>query len=76
MKIVAHGVAEEINRKSSDTSIRLGAFGARVVEGHRGPDSQRVELTMALTLKTLVSDELKIGETLYITISTERPEEL
>jgi len=65
------GKIRKVNREDHLVELKIRMAGA--VPAMKTSESKQTDGHMTVTFKPLVADEFKIGQTLYITLSTEEP---
>ena len=63
-------INEMARRPDGWVALMLDISGA-LVEGHKGEESKPVRVEATVVVKSLIADQLRFGQTLYVTISTE-----
>lgn len=69
-------VKREANPASDKSSVLLNPLYGKVVEGHRGPDSQNAEAGVELRVKPIILADLPVGARLYVIVTDQKPEGL
>lgn len=78
MSVIAlyQGVIQKMERDHENGNIRLLLdCPGQVIEGHKSPESKETSIVAAIVMKPLVLGELRFGQPLFITVSTEDPRE-